>query len=477
MSGERTARHRAEGRPRLGLQLAAAGIAIAALVSGVAFLPAVLGEEEQDPRLNVIVIVTDDQSADSIPHVPAVMPFLQQQVLDPEDHWVVFPNGYVNTPLCCPSRATMLSGRYPHHSGVQDNEDGILFDESATLATWLDDAGYHTGLVGKYLNLYPFDRGPYVPQGWDRWWGKQQGTADSLYRNFTLIEQGQPVQYGSDEADYSTDVFAAKALQFLREAPTDQPFFLWLAPTSPHPPWVSAERHQGAYADLVVPTTPSVGEPDVSDKPAWVQGLPPVDAEGLAEFRASRRSSYETLLALDEAVRSIVEQLRSSGDLDETLIVYVSDNGFAFGEHRWNRKSCAYEACLRVPFLIRMPETQHRVDPSIVSAVDLAPTIAEIAGVEPTVAFDGVSLVPLLRSQDHTALQRALFAEWVGDDRVPGWWAVRTSRFAYMELATGERELYALRRDPYELVNVADDPAFADDVQRLAARLAAYRAA
>jgi len=473
--GARTARHRREGERRLSVQVAAVGIAIAALASGLAFLPAVLGAD--DPRLNVIVIVADDQSADSIPRFPAVMPFLQQRVLDPEDHWVLFPHGYVNTPLCCPSRATMLSGRQAHHSGVQDNADGRLFDESATLATWLGAAGYHTGLVGKYLNLYPFDRGPYVPQGWDRWWGKQQGTADSLYQDFTLIEQGMPVPYGSEAADYSTDVFAAKALEFLREAPADQPFFLWFAPTAPHPPWVPAERHEGDYDDLVVPMTPAVVESDVSDKPAWVQGLREVDAERLAKFQASRRSSYETLLSLDEAIRSILQELQASGELDETVIVYVSDNGLAFGEHRWDRKLCEYEPCLRIPFLIRMPGVTHRVENAIVSAVDLAPTIAELGGVEPTIAFDGVSLVSLVRAQEGAGSHRVLFAEWVGDDRVPGWWEVRTSRFAYVELATGERELYALRRDPYELVNVVEDPGFADDVERLAALLATYRAA
>lgn len=473
--GERSARHARENQRRLGVQLAAAAVAVAALVSGVAFLPNVLGDE--DPRPNVIVIVTDDQSADSLPRLPAVMPFLQERVLDPSDHWVVFPNGYVNTPLCCPSRTTMLAGRYAHHSGVQDNEDGHLFDESATLATWLDDAGYHTGLVGKYMNLYPFDRGPYVPPGWDRWWGKQQGTADSLYYDFTLIEQGQAVSYGADPADYSTDVFLAKALEFLREAPSDQPFFLWLAPTAPHPPWVSPDRHEGEYDDLVVPTTPAVGEPDVSDKPAWVQGLPLVDAEDLAEFRDARRSSYEALVAVDEAIRSILQELRASGELDDTVIVYVSDNGLAFGEHRWNRKTCEYDPCMHIPFLIRMPGVPHRVDPALVSAVDLAPTIADLAGVEPTIPVDGVSLVPLLRSEDRSDLPRAVYAEWVGDDRIPGWREIRTSRFAYIELATGERELYALRSDPNELVNVVDAPAFAADVDRLAEMLATYRAA
>jgi arylsulfatase A-like enzyme len=458
------------------MSLAAAG-ALLAVASGVAFLPSVVGRTAggEDRRPNVIVIVTDDQSADSIPRVPAVMPYLQGRVLDPSDHWVVFPNGYVNTPLCCPSRATMLNGRYPHRSGVQDNEDGHLLDESATLAAWLHDAGYHTGLVGKYLNLYPFGQRPYVPPGWDRWWGKQQGPTDSLYGDFTLIEQGTPVHY--DGGEYSTDVFANKAIEFLREAPEDRPFFLWFAPTAPHPPWVSAARHLGVYADLVVPTTPEVGEPDVSDKPAWVRGLAPMDASALAEMREFRRRSYETLLAVDDAMRRIFDELEARGELGRTIIVYTSDNGFAFGEHRWVKKLCPYEACIRVPFLVRVPGVDHRVEPAIVSAVDLAPTIVDLAGVRPTTSFDGVSLVPLLRTQDRSGLPGALFAEWVGDERVPGWWQVRTSRFAYVELATGERELYALRRDPYELVNVVDDPAYAAEVARLSAAVAAFREA
>jgi len=473
MSRERGPRH--HRAPRLGPQLAAAGMAVAVLVLGAAFLPPALGVE--DPRPNVIVIVADDQSADSIPHVPAVMPYLQDRILDPTDHWVAFPNGFVNSPLCCPSRTTMLTGLYPHHSGVQDNADGHLIDETATLATWLDAGGYLTGLVGKYLNRYPFERGPYVPQGWDRWWGKQQGGAESVYYDFTLIEQGMPVHYGSGETDYATDVLASKAYRFIREAPAGRPFFLWFAPTAPHPPWVPAPRDEGEYANLVVPSSPSTGEPDVSDKPAWVQALPPFDAARLAEVREDRRRSYEALRALDDAVRGIVEEVRARGELEETVIVYVSDNGFSFGEHRWVNKSCGYDACLRVPFLVRMPGVAHRVEPAIVSAVDLAPTIAELAGVEPTVPVDGVSLVPLLRTGDGSDLTGAVFAEWVGDESVPGWWELRTARFAYIELATGERELYALRHDPYELVNVVDDPRFMHDVERLAAALAAQRAA
>lgn len=445
------------------------------VVSGLALLPTVLRAEVDDPRLNVIVILTDDQSFDSIPRSVPVMPFLQSWVLDPGDHWVTFSNGFVNTPLCCPSRTTILTGGYAHHTGVQDNTDGPLIDETATLATWLHDAGYHTGLVGKYLNLYPFDRGPYVPQGWDRWWGKEQGPSESLYHDFTLVEQGDPVHYG--ETDYSTDVYAGKALEFLRDAPSEQPFFLWFAPTAPHPPWVSASRHEGRYADLVVSTAPSVGEADVSDKPAWVRGLPVFDAEDLAAMRSARRRSYEALLAVDDSVRSIVDELRERGELDETVFVFLSDNGFSFGEHRWVKKTCPYEECIRVPFLIRVPGLAPRIEPAMVSAVDLTPTIAELAGVRPDVSMDGVSLVPLLRDDSHEGLPGEVFAEWVGDDRIPAWWELRRPRWSYIELATGERELYDLRVDPYQLVNLAGDLAAATREERMAVALEAYRSA
>lgn len=453
----------------------AVGLAAAALAWGVAFLRD--GEGARDPRPNVIVIVTDDQPANSIPIAVPAMPYLQARVLDPKDHWVAFANGFVNTPLCCPSRATMLTGQFAHHTGVLDNEDGSLFDESATLATWLHAEGYHTGLVGKYLNMYPFDRPPYVPQGWDRWVGRRHGPVTSLYYDYTLIEQGLPVHYGHDETDYATDVLASRAVRFLAEAPGDRPFFLWFAPTAPHPPWIAPTRYAGAFEDVAVATPPSVGEVDVSDKPAWVRGLGALDDRARAALLDSRRRSYEALRAVDDAVREILEELRARGELDETVVVFTSDNGLAFGEHRWTKKSCPYEACLRVPFLIRMPGVPHRSEDAIVSAADLAPTILDLAGAEATLPFDGVSLVPLLTTGTRAGLPGEVFAEWVGDRVIPPWWEVRTARFAYVELATGERELYALRDDPFELVNVIDDPRFAAAVERLAATLDGYRSA
>jgi arylsulfatase A-like enzyme len=194
-------------------------------------------------------------------------------------------------------------------------------------------------------------------------------------------------------------------------------------------------------------------------------------------MRDARRRSYETLLAVDDAVRAIVDELRARGELDRTLIVFASDNGFSFGEHRWINKTCPYEACLRVPFLVRMPSVAHRIEDEIVSAVDLFPTLAEVAGVPAPSGLDGSSLLDLVRTGSAVGLPGEVFAEWLGDEKLPRWWQVRSSRFAYIELATGERELYDLREDPYELVNVVAERRFADVVRGLAARLDAYRSA
>lgn len=453
-------------------------IRVAALVALVAIASSVAlarGNPRADPRPNVIVIVTEDQTADSIPNPFRVMPFLQSRALDPSDHWIVFENGYVNTPLCCPSRATMLTGRFAHHTRVQDNDDATLFDERSTLATWLDAEGYHTGLVGKYLNGYPFGRPPYVPPGWERWWGKRQGPVTGLYYDYTLIEFGRPITYGHAGSDHSTDVLASKATTFIREAPLGRPFFLWFAPIASHPPWIPAPRHAGRFRDVAVTTPPSVGERDVSDKPAWVRALAPMDAQEIAALRADRRRSYETLRGVDDAVRQIMDAVTARGDLERTVVVFTSDNGLAFGEHRWTKKSCPYGACLHVPFLIRVPGVPHRTERAIVSAVDLAPTIAELATAEPVMRFDGVSLVPLLETGSREGLPGELFAEFVGSDAIPAWWEIRTPSFAYIELATGEHELYALRSDPHELVNVAHDPRFAAELERLAVTLERYR--
>lgn len=423
---------------------------------------------DPDERWNVVVIVTDDQHAGSIR--PEAMPFLSAALDDPDEPWVVFRNAFASSPVCCPSRATMLTGRLPHAHGVLTNADGARLHETTTLAAWLRDSGYFTGLAGKYLNGYPFPGREPVPAGWDRWWGKRQGLQTSTYVDYELIEQGRPVSYGHDEADYLTDVLAGLAVGFVEDAPEDRPFLLWVAPTAPHPPWTPAPRHAGVLADVPIVEGPAVAEEDVSDKPAWVRALPVLGEEGRGALLDDQRRSLETLLAVDEAIDRIVEALRTRGALERTMIVVVSDNGFSFGEHRWVRKSCPYDECVRVPLVVRYPGAVGRVEDALVATVDLAPTIAGLAGVGVPADLDGRSLLPLLEERDEGLVPVVL--ESFDDRTIPAWRQIRTPELAYVEYETGERELYDLRSDPHELSNVAEDPAYAAERDRLARRLA-----
>lgn len=429
-----------------------------------------------DERPNVVVILTDDQTLESLHHQPSPMPWLTGRLADPNDHWVEFANAFVNTPVCCPSRATLLTGRYSHHTGVRDNATGHLLDESQTLATWLHDAGYWTGLFGKYMNEYPFGRGPYVPPGWDRWSGKQQGSVLSIYYGYTLIQQGNPRTYGTAPEDYSTDVLAGQALAFIREAPPDRPFYLELTPTAPHGPRTPPPRYAHAFDATPVPHPPSFFEPDVSDKPAWVRALPGLTDRRRAIVDDMQQRQYSTLLAVDDAVRAIVAELTQRGELDDTVILLTSDNGFAMGAHRWIAKSCPYEECVHVPFLVRFPGAEARTDDRPVSNVDIAVTVADLAGVPTGLAPDGRSLVPLLRNVKPCRWRKGVLLEWAGAMGVPPWWEVRTPDYAYTEYVTGEVELYDLTGasgpgDPFELENRAADPAYASVRAALAALL------
>ncbi|MEW6058684.1 MAG: sulfatase [Actinomycetota bacterium] len=429
-----------------------------------------------DLRPNIVVILSDDQSFDSLPHDPPVMPRLQATIDDHNGHWVSFPNAFVSTPLCCPSRATILTGRYSHNTGVQTNDLADLLDDGSTVATWLQGAGYYTGLFGKYLNGYPFGYSTFVPPGWDRWLGRLQAGQSSLYYNYVLVDQGFPVAHGSAPSDYSTDVHAAAAADFIRTAPADRPFFLAVTPSGPHRPWTPAPRDTGAYADMAIAAPGSIGEGDVSDKPAWVRALRPMSRERLQQLDGIHRRSFETLRSVDRLVAGVVKALRRRGALDRTIIFFLTDNGFSFGAHRWTSKGCPYEECVRTPFFVRVPGAVARVDGHLISNVDLAPTFAELAGSAPASPVDGRSLVPLLEGSTVPDWPDGVLLEYVGDAHIPPWRAIRTEEFAYVEYATGERELYDLTGrlgspDPYELENRVSDPAYAGLRADLAARL------
>lgn len=455
----------------------------AAILSAVVLAVAALASSPRpaplDERPNIIVILTDDQSFDTLPSNPASMPWLQSQIQDPNGHWLWFPNAFIETPLCCPSRATILSGRYSRHTHVRTNDDGHLFDESNTLATWLHDGGYTTGLIGKYLNRYPFDRGPYVPPGWDRWVAKRSTAATTTYYDFGFVDQGVALQTSDSPTTYATDLFADRAIDFLKTAPQDRPFFLYFATSAPHPPWTPPPRYAGVFADERLSVPESVGEQNVSDKPEWVQKLPPLDATDRATLMADRRNEKETLLGVDDAVKRIVDQLSVSGDLANTVIFFLTDNGYSFGEHRIRGKRCPYEECIRTPFAVRVPGARAADVSGLVSNVDLAPTIADLAGVRPGLSEDGRTFAPVLLDEPWKP-PNGVFIEWAGDREIPPWQGVRTTDFVYIEDADGTLELYDLTgaigpADPLEMRNRSGDHRYRRVMRRLARMLDAFR--
>ena len=413
-------------------------------------------------RPNVLVVLMDDQSRMQ----PDYMPFVAAT------DWIKFANSSVNVAWCCPSRSTTLTGQFSHHHGVETLQ-GSLFDPTSTVATWLQAAGYRTSLVGKYLNGYPFDGVGEVPPGWSDW----HAFTNVAYYNYKLSHNGNRATYGDGEEDYSTDVLGRIVVDFIEET-TDQPWFMFFAPKSPHSPLIPAPRHEGVFADFVPAHSPSFNEEDVSDKPAWVRALPMRDEEEMVEHR---RRMLEMNLAVDDALIEIYHALQATGQLERTVIIFTSDNGYSLGEHRWKTKRCEYDECTQVPLYILMPGQAGRTIEQAVVNADLAPTIAELAGVQPGLEPDGLSLVPLITGDGRDWPREGVLIHFVGDAHtpehdtddverervVPTFWGIRTPTHKYVEIlgnggASVERELYDLALDPYELENVAGEDAYAE---------------
>ncbi len=442
-----------------------AGAVLAALLGLGSGLASPHAEVPTDRRPNVIVVLTDDQRADTF----GAMPWLSRELARGDSGWTAFDNAFTNTPLCCPARATLLTGRYARHTGVEDNGDGTNLDESSTLAAWLHAAGYRTGLVGKYLNGYPFGGLPYVPAGWDRFVAKRNESGRTVYRDFQAVVQGSPVFVRR----YATDWLADQAVGFVRTAPTERPFFLLVAPSAPHPPWIPAARHAGTGDAFHLREAPSVAGA-LRGAPPWVRSLPEPSAAQRATWLDDRRRADETLLAVDDALRAIVDTL---GDrLDETVIFVLSDNGYSFGEHRWEGKKCPYEACVRIPLAIHAPSDVGVL--GVVSMVDLAPTILSLARVPAPASIDGTGFAARLdpRPGLTARLPEAVFLEWAGDGQIPGWSAVRTTDLKLIRYEDGLEELYDIGGrigppDPWEMTNRVADPRYAGVLERLRALL------
>jgi N-acetylglucosamine-6-sulfatase len=396
----------------------------------------------------VIFLLMDDLNFATVQQ----MPELRSSVIE---EGASFENNFISYPLCCPSRATILTGLYAHNHDVIGNAppDGGFQKfrsegyEESTIAVHLQQSGYETGLFGEYLNYYLDEDPTHVPPGWDEWHAR----GDIAYYEYELNENGEIVSYGNETEDYFTDVLSRKATDFVRRATSDsQPFFLYLAPAAPHEPAIPAERHQGAFADEEAPRPPSFDEEDVSDKPSWIREIDGLSDEQMSEIDDRYRNWLASMLAVDEMVASLVRELEVAGELDNTFIFFTSDNGYHQGEHLIDYgKNTPYEESARVPLFVRGPGVAagSKVE-RLALNTDFAPTFADLAGIG--FSADGRSLIPLLSGED-PLWRTAVLLEGFSGGSPPSYEAVRTETHKYVEYDNGETELYDLEADPYEL--------------------------
>jgi N-acetylglucosamine-6-sulfatase len=437
-------------------------------------------------RPNIVVIETDDLD-DSLVGLPTVVRKLAQR-------GTTFSNYVVTDPLCCPSRATLLTGQYTHNHGVRANSlalgggfDGFL-NQRNSLPVWLRRAKYRTAHVGKYLNDYG-DRQPrLVPPGWSEWHTlsgtEQRRWGYRLNRNGKLSIHGR--FSGGPAKEYVTDVLSRINKKLIRRwAPSARPFYLQFDPNSPHgegkpPPGYRdprpAPRHLGRFESAVLPKPPNFNEADVSDKPAEVQARAPLSNEDINELTIKYRGRIESLLSVDNAIAKIIKRLKKAGELDDTVIIFTSDNGFGMGQHRIIDKNTPYEESTQVPLVIRGPGFPRRAQRTqLAGNIDLAPTIAQIAGAKPRRAQDGISLRELANQPSIGTGRDLLYENFTTFNSTP-YVALRTPQYVYIErTATGERELYDLLNDPYELQSQHANPSFNAIEAQLANRLAALR--
>jgi N-acetylglucosamine-6-sulfatase len=424
-----------------------ASTCLAVLAVSVSQAPPAAAQQPDPP--SILLIVTDDQRWDTL----WAMPEVQRSLMEPG---VSFSESFTTSSLCCPSRASILTGAYPHTTGVyrQAPPHGGFksFEDSTTIATQLDDAGYRTGYFGKYVDSYQSDAlSGYVPPGWDRW----VAFVHAEYFDYGLTIDGTVRRYGLAPDDYSTDVLADQTEDFIRGS--EGPLFAIFAPAAPHAPAIPSPVDEGRFGDLPVWRPPSFNEADRSDKPGYVRVLPRVGPDRTEYVDTLRRNQYRSLQAVDRAVDRLLGAMEDTGRLDDALVIYTSDNGLLWGEHRWIKKEVPYEEAIRIPLVVRADAVVGegaRTDGHLVANIDLAPTIAEAAGVELPNA-DGKSLLPLLAGRQAEWRRAVLIEHLRGTNPVPTYCAVRTARHLFGSYETGERELYDLDADPFQLRNLA----------------------
>jgi N-acetylglucosamine-6-sulfatase len=488
---------------------------------------------------NIVFVLTDDLDLTSYLDASRYPKFNSLMV----QQGTTFSNFFVTDSLCCPSRSSILRGQYVHAHDVRGNQppDGGFQkfhangDEKSTMATWLHDAGYRTGLLGKYLNGYPQTVDPtFVPPGWDEWDSPNGGNPYAEF-NYRMNENGKSVAYGANPQDYLVDVLSNKAGSFI-EKQSSKPFLLYVAPYVPHQPATPAPRYADAFPGVQAPRTASFNEADVSTEPQWLRDRPLLGDPQITTIDQLYRKRLQSMLAVDDLVEHVVDTLQKTGKLDNTYIVFTSDNGFHLGQHRLPPgKQTAFEEDIHVPLVVRGPGVPagKTVDDFTMN-IDFAPTFAELGGAKIPSFVNGRSLVAALQggSSARGARKAVLVEHYAGGGArrrrrqgnttsrtraratatsvrarppdpdndtnppdagtpttgptapavrrgqfppvaIPEYAAVRTDQYTYVEYVTGEKQLYDLRADPDQLHNVATtaDPKLLDDLHTQLAAL------
>ena len=407
-------------------------------------------------RPSFVVIVTDDQRSDTV--TPVLMPNVYSKIVA---NGITFSNAFVSNPLCCPSRASILTGNFSHTTGVFGNSGAFGgFDaftsrgnDESTIATDLASDGYRTALVGKYLNGYRSESFRYIPPGWSRWFAVGTGS----YFDYEASDQGVAVHH---QGDYVTTVLKNVAVRFIKTSISKaKPYFLYFSARAPHAPATPGLGDIGRFS--ADPTTlPDYGTVQ-STKPAYVRTNPwSSSTESWIQKFASNQ--LNSTYAVDRAVGRLWH-VSPKG----TVFVFLSDNGTLWGEHRWHSKQVPYDASIRVPMAMAVKGT---TDPSIrdriVLNVDIRPTLTKLAGVEPSQPVDGIDMLGRTR--------RSVFVleHWNDGATVPTYCGYRSATEMYVRYATGEEELYDEIHDPAEVYNLAStDPVRLDSARSQAEAL------
>lgn len=443
--------------------------------------------------MNIIFILADDHRYDAMGFMNKIKG-LQTPGMDRlAKEGVHIKNAFVSTALCSPSRASILTGQYAHTHTVVDNE-AALPSNLVFFPSYLQKSGYQTAFVGKWHMGNTDDQ----PQpGFDHWISFQ---GQGVYYNPTFNVDGKRIKQA--EGSYITDLLTDYALEWLNKTNKSKPFFLYLSHKGVHAEFYPAKRHEGKYADVPVVCPPSMyltatdssktygiptppgSQVNTRDIPNWVRAQRyswhGVDYmyHGTIKFDDFYRRYLETLQAVDESIERIINWVVSQGMKDNTMIVYMGDNGFSFGEHGLIDKRHAYEESMRVPLLVWAPGMvkPNSVMEQIIMNVDLAPTFLDLAGIAKPKQMQGFSFAEILGGKSVTWQRDKVFYEYYWEaafPQTPTTFAIRTERYKYIYYngIWDINELYDLQADPYEMNNLIRDPAYQQTGMKLRTEL------